>query len=121
MKPFRSKKYMDYVRDLPCAVTGQDHIQSDPHHLWGYGLSGMGQKPSDFFIMPLKHEIHQQLHLNGKEWLHDMYGVYQIDCVVETLRTALKDGVIDESRLLLDIMAVTNCDHRRILEKCVEN
>jgi len=117
MKPFRSKKYMEYVRGLPCSITGVTG-QTDPHHAKGYGFGGMSCKPSDFFIMPLKHDLHQMLHAQGHSWFEDMYNKRQIDCVVKTLRKALQDGVIEEDRLLVDIMAVTNREYRNILEKC---
>ena len=107
---------MNYVRGLPCSITGESYQPNDPHHVCGYGLGGMRTKPSDFFIMPIKHELHNMLHSQGVEWFEDMYSS-QIDCVVRTLKQARKDGMIDDDRLLIDIMAIRNKDLSRQIEK----
>jgi len=45
------KKYLKFVRSLPCCVC--DNPDSVPHHLIGYGYGGMGTKAPDYLAMPL--------------------------------------------------------------------
>lgn len=87
----KSKKYLDWVRTLPCAITGKYGVHA--HHLIGHGQGGMGLKASDFLAFPLCPELHQELHDHGwKQWeeLHDS----QWKHVAKTMHLALEQGVL---------------------------
>lgn len=66
---WRSEKYLAWVRTLPCCVCGAT-IGVAAHHLIGmWGLSGMGLKAPDSFVMPAcdpvyghSRDCHQQIH-----------------------------------------------------------
>lgn len=70
-----SKAYLEWVRSLPCVVTGM--VGCDAHHTIGYRLST--QKHSDLFAFPLQAVEHRRLHdhgwhewerCHGSQWLH---------------------------------------------------
>lgn len=63
-KPLRDRKYLDWVREQPCIVTGReghpDVMTVDPAHFrWGTDGS-TSSKPSDFYVMPLIHSEHDK-------------------------------------------------------------
>jgi len=58
----RDRKYLDWLREQPCLVTGQignsDIETVDPAHFrWGTD-GGASMKPSDCFATPLLHSMH---------------------------------------------------------------
>ena len=55
----RDPAYLDYVRGLPCIITGQSPC--DPHHL-KMGWFTKGRKPPDDWVVPLIHSEHDKLH-----------------------------------------------------------
>lgn len=60
----RDRKYLDWVREQPCIVTGASPC--DPAHIrWGLG-GGMGLKPDDSRVLPLVHQLHQEQHQIGE-------------------------------------------------------
>jgi hypothetical protein len=58
-KRWQSKKYLEYVRSLPCLVCGQE---SEPHHIRMNNNAGTGRKPSDTFCVPLCRAHHRECH-----------------------------------------------------------
>ncbi len=87
IKPFRSKKYLKAVSELPCCICGL--TPCDPHHIKGKEYGGMALKPSDNLTMPLCHDHHTQLHAHGyKAW--EMKHGHQVDHVRRT-QERLKD------------------------------
>lgn len=63
----RDEKHLAWVRTLPCIVTGDNvsveaaHIRySDPRI--GKNNPGVGQKPHDFFVLPLSGKQHRRQH-----------------------------------------------------------
>lgn len=70
-KSYRSKKYLKWVKTLPCA-----NCQSpadDAHHLIGVGhMGGMGTKAPDNTAIPLCRGCHTMIHhtptLWGMQW-----------------------------------------------------
>ena len=61
----RSKKYLEWIRSLPCVVTGRtDRVVA--HHVTVSANRGMGLKPSDFWCLPIDWFEHQKLHANGE-------------------------------------------------------
>jgi hypothetical protein len=90
-------KYRDYVRSLPCCVTGYIGDEVDPHHIKGYAwLTGgsMGKKSSDLSCIPLKHDLHQELHDIGWKSFEEKYSFSQSDWMLRTIFRAEKDGII---------------------------
>lgn len=57
----RDKKYLAWIRTLPCLV-----CQSTPVHPHHEGSHGMGIKTSDRNTLPLCHTHHQERHDRGK-------------------------------------------------------
>lgn len=71
---WKSRKYRQWVSDMPCMVCGSAP-PSDPHHVVIPGNSGMGQKPSDFWCVPLCHEHHTELHSQGRDTFERKYQI----------------------------------------------
>lgn len=68
MKRYKSKKYLDYVRTLPCSLCGRPG-PSVPHHLKGIGnMSGVGTKAGDQYTMPLCGDCHHRMHHEPELW-----------------------------------------------------
>lgn len=88
-KPFRSNKYLRWVRSLPCVITGRTE-GNHAHHIIACGMGGsMGTKPSDLFTIPICAEEHNNLH----------YGltigdIDQKALALKTLEKAVADGVL---------------------------
>jgi len=59
----KSKKYLAWVKSLPCC-----HCRApadDAHHIIGVGMGKMGGKSSDLHAMALCRPCHQQVHADG--------------------------------------------------------
>ena len=68
-KPYRDKKYTDWVKSQPSVISGQP--ADDAHHLIGHCTGGMGTKVSDLWTLPLTRQEHQEIHQIGhKSWEH---------------------------------------------------
>ena len=84
---WRCRGYLDFVRTLPCVLSGQP--ADCAHHLIGLGgLGGMGVKAPDWAVMPLTHEAHHQLHQTPDLWPQ------QWEWIARTLGAAIDEGVI---------------------------
>ena len=59
-KPFRSQKYLDWIRTQPVLVQGQG--ETVYHHVRIDGNAGTGTKPSDTFSVPLPKLVHDAFH-----------------------------------------------------------
>lgn len=57
---WENEKYTRWVKQQPCACCGSP--ADDPHHIIGYGMSGMGTKAHDMFVIPLCRRHHDELH-----------------------------------------------------------
>jgi hypothetical protein len=90
MNRVKSKKYLDVVRALPCAVTGRYGVEA--HHLIGHGQGGMGLKSSDFLAFPLSPELHRELHDHGWKTWEDKHGS-QWRFVAETMHRVLEERI----------------------------
>lgn len=52
MKPYRSAKYLKFIRSKPCVICGNPNTV--PHHIRRlYWMAGMGIKPHDYVTIPL--------------------------------------------------------------------
>lgn len=88
---FRSKKYTDWVRSQPSALSGMSPC--DPHHIKGHGYGG-SVKASDILTMPLTREEHDDLHRGWRSW-EEKHGVTQPELICKTIKRAVEDGVIE--------------------------
>jgi len=64
-KPYRSKKYLAFIRKIPCDICWQ---HSEPHHIrrsyWG---AGGNQKPHDYVAVPRCRKHHSTDYEDGVE------------------------------------------------------
>ena len=90
-KPFRSKQYLEYIRSLPCCITGDTGCVA--HHITGTKKSGMGTKAGDNYAIPLTQSMHQQLHNDPKKW-EFIFGTQQSH-LDRTLFKARHDDMLD--------------------------
>ena len=66
MSARKNPKYLDWIRSLPCAESGE---RAEPHHFIGeFGLSGVGMTAPDMFAMPLSRVAHQHIHEHCDGW-----------------------------------------------------
>jgi hypothetical protein len=87
-KTWRSKKYLAWVRTLPCAMTGRQPA-GQVHHLIGIGhMGGMGTKAPDWAVMPLTAEAHAEMHRDINLWSD------QFEYICRTLGRAIDEGVL---------------------------
>lgn len=93
----KQSKYRDYVRSLPCCVSGYIGEKVDPHHIKGYSwLTGSGGalKGSDLTCIPLRHDLHVELHQIGRKSFEKLHNMSQKDEMIKTILRAGKDGVL---------------------------
>lgn len=76
-----SRKHLARVANLPCVVCGSTDVQV--HHIRQSGISGAGQKASDWLTFALCARDHADLHAGIKTW--EMRYGRQIDHVTKTL------------------------------------
>jgi len=90
-------KYTNYVRTLPCCVSGYIGEEVQAHHIIGYNWlvgKAMGKKGSDLACIPLKHSIHMELHDIGWASFEKKHNISQVEMVIKTLLQAERDGVV---------------------------
>jgi len=86
MKPYRNKKYTDWVKQLPCCHCKAS--KSEPHHLIGIDKMGkIGGKAPDFAAVPLCRVHHNEVHIEPSKWPQTRW-------LIETLSEAIRQGVI---------------------------
>ena len=97
VKPGRSKRYMEFIREQPCCLTGMvsnDFQTVDPHHEPMPGASTVGSKACDSRCVPVAHGIHLKMHSpgNSRKSIWEHYGVDPED-VIERMRSEwIKNG-----------------------------
>jgi len=93
-------KYTDWVITLPCCVSGHiadDYMGIDPHHIKGCSWltgSGWALKGSDLTAIPLRHDLHNELHNIGWQSFENKYNLSQKNEMIKTILRAEKEGVI---------------------------
>lgn len=96
-----SKIYRDWITEQACCVT--DYLdKSDPHHIAGYKYlfnqgvcaEGYPRKISDLACIPLKHEIHADLHNIGWVSWEKKHNVSQLEVMIRMILKAEKEGII---------------------------
>lgn len=107
---FRSRKYLDWVKSLPSAISGAP--ADDPHHIHGHNQGGVGKTASDMFAFPLTRNEHTDLHQVGwKQW--ELRWGSQWEYVARTLKLAIDEGVLSYDLVENEIdMLVINSDTR---------
>lgn len=71
IKPWRSKKYLAWVRQQPSIIS--EMPGSDVHHLKGHGFSGT-VRADDWAVIPLTREEHSKLHTIGYGQWESIHG-----------------------------------------------
>lgn len=92
VKPYRSEKYLAWVRTLPSVIS--ERPADDAHHLIGHGQGGMGTTVTDIWTFPLTRDEHGELHNIGWVVWEDKYGD-QWQFVGKILHKAIIEGIID--------------------------
>jgi len=90
-------KFKDYVRSLPCCVSGYIGEEVDPHHIKGYSWltgSAWALKGSDLTCIPLRHDLHNELHNIGWASFEEKHNMNQLEVMIATILQAEKDGVV---------------------------
>ena len=75
-------KHLTRLAALPCCVCGIEPVQV--HHIKGAGLTGTGQKCSDWFAIPLCLQHHDEFHRKGRMHWEMLHGS-QADHLAKTL------------------------------------
>ena len=86
---WRSKKYLAWVKTLPCGYCGKpaDHA----HHLIARGnMGGMGTKAGDQFTIPVCAKCHSDIHQGTWTTMVDL----QWELICRTLGKAIDDGIL---------------------------
>nr|WP_299241430.1 hypothetical protein [uncultured Halomonas sp.] len=88
-KPFRSRRYLNWVASQPCAMCQAP--ADEAHHLIGIGgYSGMGTKAPDDLSIPACRSCHEHIHARPEL----IYG--QWENIARTLHRAICEGVFVE-------------------------
>ena len=89
VKRWRSKRFLSFVRSLPCSVAGCASQEIEAAH---FGPRGVGTKVHDFLAVPLCSRHHREHHDNGGAWQHyDAVRTWQL----RTIAAALFAGVLE--------------------------
>jgi len=73
-KPFRSEKYLNFVRSQCCCVCLAPP-RSEAHHFRTSFNSGVGMKSSDTYCLPLCSDHHKELHRTGIKTFCEKHGI----------------------------------------------
>jgi len=89
--------YMNYIRTLPCAITGYLGEEIDPSHLEGMSwLTGKSGASKGHFLscIPLRHNLHVELHRIGWKSFEKKHNISQLELMAKTIFRAENDGMI---------------------------
>ena len=84
----RDKKYLAFVRMLPCSVRGCPG-KSTAHHT---SNSGTAIKGSDYHAIPLCTKHHDEHNHLGKVSFYEKYNLDRWECVAKTLEAWMIEG-----------------------------
>jgi len=76
----RNKAYVNWIRSLPCLITRSER-GVDPHHCPKKGHGSTSSKTDDTRCIPLRHDLHVELHQTGKETFSRKYELDYEDVV----------------------------------------
>ncbi len=91
------RNYGDWVRTLPCCITGITGETIVSHHAIGISYltgHGMGMKGRILSQMPMTSELHQELHQMGHRSFENKYNFSQEEAMLKTIFQAERDEVI---------------------------
>lgn len=86
IRAYRSRKYLDYIRSIPCLHCNGP---AEPHHLRELGDGGMALKPPDTQCVPLCREGHDEWGTRVPEWI-------DIKMIVIRLQTEFIKRILDK-------------------------
>ncbi len=109
-RPGDSKAHLDFIRSLPCCVTG--HTPVDPHHLMRAvddRPKGAGRRHEDRWAIPLSRATHEAAHANGDD--EAFLAAHGIDgrALAESLWRAFNKHEDPEERLAAGLRIVSRC------------
>ena len=88
-KPWRSPKYLAWIREQECSNCINPNGKTQAHHLIGVGnLGGMGTKAPDWAAMPMCVRCHGEIHYDPDMWDE------QWEMIARTLGRAIDDEAI---------------------------
>jgi hypothetical protein len=95
--------HLAFIRTLPSLVPGSGPVEA-AHIRYGdltYGkdITGMGQKPSDCWTVPLAHDVHMEQHHFGNE--RDWWAQYGIDPLFVAALLWLHSGDHEAARTVM--------------------
>jgi hypothetical protein len=110
IKPLRNKKYVNSFKiegEHYCILT--DTVMPDGSHI-RYGWGGMGYKPPDDRIIPLKHELHMEQHKIGEvafwhKYFYDIPEYYRMKAHQDNKDFSIQDDddLMDRIKLIANI------------------
>jgi hypothetical protein len=63
-------KHLAWIRSLPSIIPGQGPVEAAHvrygERIYGKPPTGMGEKPSDCWVVPLAHDVHMEQHRHGE-------------------------------------------------------
>lgn len=89
------KRWTQWVKSQSCMCCGGP--ADDPHHIIGYGMSGMGTKSHDIFTIPLCRREHDELHRDPRAF-EEKQGS-QLELLFRLLDHAFGCGVITIAKM----------------------
>lgn len=92
-KTFRSKKYLEFVRGLPCVVCkSRDNVVAH-HESFLEDRGGTSIKSSDALAIPLCHDCHiGGVHLIGEDTFYALHNTTVEDCLIKTMKAYIEQG-----------------------------
>jgi len=80
----QDKKYLEYIRSLPCVVCD---MPGEPHHVVSRKAYG-----SDYKAIPLSREYHSECHSIGKNTFQERYNLDFNEIIIKNLIGYIKRG-----------------------------
>lgn len=79
-KPLKTsdQKYLKFIRSQPCVITGVTGTL-DAHHVL---LKSQRREPLDYLTVPLRHDLHMELHNSGVQTFEQKYCICLQACAV---------------------------------------
>lgn len=81
-KPERNKDHLEFIRQLPCLVCG-DNTSTEAAHIRSGTDGGMGMKPSDKFVIPMCHTCHAMQHNYGERVYWGQFHISPLEVAAE--------------------------------------
>jgi len=82
----RSKEHLDWIDEQPCEATGVAAEDVTHHHV---GTEGTAEKTSDYLTIPVRHNVHEEIHQHGHKWVEKRYNFSILRALVRVLHKRL--------------------------------